>query len=132
MRPFPSLRGQRAHKPDRAWPLPSCWETLAAAAILKQVPTLLWGLDQGPPTIALTAPQEAGGPRPVLQPAGARGLPAPGLRHLTLHHNSIERIPATCSRMKPGLETLHLAHNSPRETASTACPFWACRPPWLS
>ncbi|XP_061264919.1 extracellular matrix protein 2-like [Bos javanicus] len=39
-----------------------------------------------------------------------------GLRHLTLHHNRIERIPGyVFAHMKPGLETLHLAHNSLRE-----------------
>ncbi|XP_043751166.1 extracellular matrix protein 2-like isoform X1 [Cervus elaphus] len=39
-----------------------------------------------------------------------------GLRHLMLHHNRIERIPGyVFAHMKPGLETLHLAHNSLRE-----------------
>uniref|UniRef100_A0A8C4MVX5 Extracellular matrix protein 2 n=1 Tax=Equus asinus asinus TaxID=83772 RepID=A0A8C4MVX5_EQUAS len=36
-----------------------------------------------------------------------------GLRHLTLHHNRIERIPGyVFAHMKPGLEFLHLSHNS--------------------
>ncbi|XP_060992918.1 extracellular matrix protein 2-like [Dama dama] len=39
-----------------------------------------------------------------------------GLRHLMLHHNRIERIPGyVFAHMKPGLESLHLAHNSLRE-----------------
>ncbi|XP_032330595.1 extracellular matrix protein 2-like [Camelus ferus] len=38
-----------------------------------------------------------------------------GLRHLTLHHNRIERIPGyVFAHMKPGLERLHLSHNSLR------------------
>nr|XP_015106842.1 extracellular matrix protein 2-like [Vicugna pacos] len=38
-----------------------------------------------------------------------------GLRHLTLHHNCIERIPGyVFAHMKPGLERLHLSHNSLR------------------
>ena len=88
------------------------------AAILKQVPTLLWGVDQGPPTIA---------PRPHPRKLEALDLSynqlvhvpsflPRGLRHLTLHHNRIERIPGyVFAHMKPGLETLHLAHNSLRE-----------------
>ncbi|XP_020741080.2 extracellular matrix protein 2-like [Odocoileus virginianus] len=39
-----------------------------------------------------------------------------GLHHLMLHHNRIEHIPGyVFTHMKPGLETLHLAHNSLRE-----------------
>lgn len=39
-----------------------------------------------------------------------------GLRRLTLHHNRIERIPGyVFMHMKPGLEVLHLSHNSLRE-----------------
>lgn len=38
-----------------------------------------------------------------------------GLRRLTLHHNRIERIPGyVFAHMKPGLEFLHLSHNSLR------------------
>lgn len=38
-----------------------------------------------------------------------------GLRRLTLHHNHIERIPGyVFAHMKPGLEFLHLSHNSLR------------------
>ncbi|XDA90603.1 hypothetical protein R6Z07F_020206 [Ovis aries] len=47
-----------------------------------------------------------------------------GLRHLTLHHNSIERIPGyVFAHMKPGLETLHLAHNSLREDGIDSVSF---------
>ncbi|XP_027691547.1 extracellular matrix protein 2-like [Vombatus ursinus] len=39
-----------------------------------------------------------------------------GLRRLTLHHNQIERIPGyVFAHMKPGLEFLHLSHNSLRD-----------------
>ncbi|XP_057574887.1 extracellular matrix protein 2-like [Hippopotamus amphibius kiboko] len=39
-----------------------------------------------------------------------------GLRRLVLHHNRIERIPGyVFAHMKPGLEVLHLSHNSLRE-----------------
>ncbi|XP_059943475.1 extracellular matrix protein 2-like [Mesoplodon densirostris] len=39
-----------------------------------------------------------------------------GLRRLTLHHNRIERIPGyVFAHMKPGLEVLHLSHNSLHE-----------------
>lgn len=38
-----------------------------------------------------------------------------GLRYLALHHNHIERIPGyVFLHMKPGLELLHLSHNSLR------------------
>lgn len=38
------------------------------------------------------------------------------LRHLTLHHNYIERIPGyVFAHMRPGLESLHLSYNRLRE-----------------
>ncbi|XP_055293672.1 extracellular matrix protein 2-like [Moschus berezovskii] len=47
-----------------------------------------------------------------------------GLRHLTLHHNRIECIPGyVFAHMKPGLETLHLAHNSLREDGINGMSF---------
>ncbi|XP_064133810.1 biglycan-like isoform X3 [Loxodonta africana] len=47
-----------------------------------------------------------------------------GLRRLALHHNRIERIPGyVFAHMKPGLEFLHLSHNSLRDNGIHAVSF---------
>ncbi|XP_049728908.1 extracellular matrix protein 2-like [Elephas maximus indicus] len=47
-----------------------------------------------------------------------------GLRRLALHHNRIERIPGyVFAHMKPGLEFLHLSHNSLRDDGIHAVSF---------
>lgn len=47
-----------------------------------------------------------------------------GLRHLTLHHNQIERIPGyVFGHLKPGLESLHLSYNRLHEDGVSEVSF---------